>query len=151
MAIGNWELEAGRNWLSRALGPFNFQFLAYAVAGSIAAVTHIAVLAGLVELVNLPATLASGIGFCCAVPVNYGLQHRYVFASKVPHRKAFFRYLAVTLAALALNLALFHTLLKITELHYTAAQILVIGLVFVVNFLANRAYSFAGSSDGLHP
>jgi putative flippase GtrA len=55
------------------------------VAGSAAAATHLAVLVGFTE------QLGSEIGFCCATPVNYLLQHRYVFARRSRHIKAFAR------------------------------------------------------------
>lgn len=115
------------------------------MAGSIAAATHLVVLVGLTEMVGLAESLASAIGFCCATPVNYLLQHRYVFSSKALHRKAFSRYLAVTLATLGLNVALFYVLLKAVNLHYVVIQIFVIGVLFVVNFLINRTYTFAAT------
>jgi putative flippase GtrA len=113
------------------------------VAGSIAVATHLVVLVGLTEIAGLAESLASGIGFCCATPVNYYLQHRYVFSSTNRHLAAFSRYLAVTLAVLGLNVVLFHLLLKTTPLHYVVVQIVVIGVLFVVNFLVNRSYTFA--------
>lgn len=132
------------------LGPIlrllSSQFVAYGMAGSVAVVTHIAVLTILAELAGMPKTVASGIGFCCAIPVNYTLQHRFVFASNTPHHKAFVRYLATTFGALALNVALFHALLKTMSIHYVLAQLIVIGVVFVVNFTVNRAYTFANDS-----
>lgn len=138
---------ADLGWAGAILGLLRSQFIAYGVAGSIAAATHIAVLAGLAELAGVPKAVASGIGFCCAVPVNYSLQHRFVFASKAPHHKAFSRYLATTVAALGLNLALFQALLKTVDINYLVAQVVVIGVVFVVNFIVNRTYTFAAVRD----
>ena len=46
------------------------EFIKYSIAGFAAAATHLAVLAGLVQLTPAPKPLASAIGFCCAIPVN---------------------------------------------------------------------------------
>ena len=47
------------------------EFIKYSIAGFAAAATHLAVLAGLVQLTPAPKPMASAIGFCCAIPVNY--------------------------------------------------------------------------------
>jgi putative flippase GtrA len=121
------------------------EFMRYSIAGFAAATTHLAVLAGLVQLMQAPKPMASAIGFCCAIPVNYLIQHRFVFGRTGGHITYFTRYLTVTLLLLAANVVLFSIFTQIIGIFYLFAQILVIGIVFVLNFLVNRTFTF---SDG---
>jgi putative flippase GtrA len=121
------------------------EFIKYSIAGFAAAATHLAVLAGLVQLMQAPKTMASAIGFCCAIPVNYFIQHRFVFGRTGGHTIYFMRYITVTLILLAANVIIFSIFTQIIGIFYVLAQILVIGIVFVLNFLVNRTFTF---SDG---
>lgn len=121
------------------------RFAAYGVAGGLATATHLAVLALLVELLAAPETWASAIGFACAVPVNYLLQHRYVFRAVGNHRTFFARYVAVTLATMALNTGIFFLLNSVVGLFYIVAQIATIAVIVVVNFFVNMQFTFAAS------
>ena len=62
------------------------EFIKYSIAGFAAAATHLAVLAGLVQLTPAPKPMASAIGFCCAIPVNYIIQHRFVWENRGARR-----------------------------------------------------------------
>jgi putative flippase GtrA len=120
------------------------QFLRYGVAGSAAAATHLAVLVLLTELAAVPSTLASALGFACAVPVNYALQHRFVFnAGSSRHLLLFSRYVAVTLLTMALNVGLFWVLTSGLGIFYVLSQIITIGVIVPLNFVINRSYTFA--------
>ena len=121
------------------------EFIKYSIAGFAAAATHLAVLAGLVQLTPAPKPMASAIGFCCAIPVNYIIQHRFVFGRTGGHVVYFMRYLTVTLILLSANVVLFTIFTQVLGLFYIFAQVLVIGIVFVLNFLVNRTFTF---SDG---
>ena len=105
------------------------QFVRYGLSGSAAAVTHLIVLVVLTELGGVPSTLASALGFVGALPVNYGLQHRFVFNRSRRHTVFFTRYLAVTLLTLALNTCLFWALTSGLGVFYVASQIITIGLI----------------------
>jgi putative flippase GtrA len=119
------------------------QFVRYLLSGSTAVATHLAVLIALTELAGMPSTFASAVGFACAVPVNYALQHRFVFKRTKRHLRFFTRYLAVTLLTLALNTGLFWLLTVVLGIFYVASQILTIGVVVLVNFVVNRSFTFA--------
>lgn len=119
------------------------EFMKYSVAGCAAAATHLAVLASLVQLTPSPKPLASAIGFCCAIPVNYLIQHRFVFGRTGGHTVYFMRYLSVTLILLAANVVLFAIFTQVIGIFYIFAQVLVIGIVFVLNFLVNRTFTFS--------
>jgi putative flippase GtrA len=118
------------------------QFLRYGVAGGAAALTHLAVLVLLTEA-GVPATLASAIGFCCAVPVNYVLQHRFVFKRSSRHLVFFPRYVSITLLTLGLNTVLFWLLTAGLGLFYVASQIVTIALIVPLNYVLNRSFTFS--------
>lgn len=118
------------------------QILRYGIAGAAALGTHLLVLVVLVEFVGAPKVLSSLIGFLAAIPVNYILQHRFVFSVSSGHRKFLTRYLLVTLTMALMNTVLFSVLVFADVIPYVAAQILVTGVVFLANFVVNRIYTF---------
>ena len=120
-----------------------FQLGRYTVAGGTALATHVAVLSLLVELTPINKTLASAVGFACAVPVNYSLQHRFVFNSRGMHGVRFVRYVLVTLSTMTLNALAFWTLAEILHVYYVTAQLTTTALIFMMNFVVNRFYTFA--------
>jgi putative flippase GtrA len=119
------------------------QFFLYGVSGGTAALTLVIVLVALVELLDCPSTLASAIGFACATPVNYLLQHRFVFGQSRNHKVFFPRYVGVTLATLGLNTLLFWILTYPLGLFYLASQILTLAVIVPINFAINREFTFA--------
>ena len=119
------------------------QCLRYGVAGGVAAAVHLAVLVVLTELVGTPSTFASAAGFCCAVPVNYALQHRFVFHRNSQHLLFFPRYVSITLLTLALNTGLFWLLTAGLGLYYVASQVVTIGLIVPLNYALNRYFTFS--------
>ncbi|WP_419908179.1 GtrA family protein [Hoeflea sp.] len=119
------------------------QFVRYGIAGGCALATHLVVLWGLHELFGVEEVLASAVGFLAAIPVNYALQHRYVFSSQRRHVTAAPRYLATTLAGLGLNTILFALATLVLAIPYLLAQVIVTVLVFLFNFLVNRHFTFS--------
>ncbi len=119
------------------------QFGRYGLAGGASALTHLIVLSVLVEFVGVDKTLASTLGFLCAIPVNYLLQHRFVFARQGRHGWFFAKYLTVTLVGLGLNSGLFLLGAGVFGFHYLPTQVVVIGMIFVANFFINREFTFA--------
>jgi putative flippase GtrA len=121
------------------------QIARYALVGLLAVAIHYAALIALVELAAVGKVLASVVGFCLAIPVNYYFQHRWVFRSQNRHRVALPRYQAVTAVGLAINAVAFNGGLKV-GLPYLLAQAIAIVLVVGFNFIANRVYTFGASS-----
>jgi putative flippase GtrA len=119
------------------------QAVRYGISGSAAAVTLLVVLTLLVEVANVNETLASAIGFACAVAVNYALQHRFVFARVRGHLLYLPRYLMVTMATLALNTGLFWAMSSGLGMFYLVSQAITIGVIVPVNFAINRSFTFA--------
>jgi putative flippase GtrA len=119
------------------------QAVRYGISGSAAAATLLVVLTLLVEVAGITETLASTIGFACAVAVNYTLQHCFVFDRERGHALYLPRYLAVTMATLALNTVLFWALSSGLGMFYLASQVITIGVIVPINFVINRSFTFA--------
>ena len=119
------------------------QFLRYGLAGGLAAATHIVVLVVLTEFAMANPTLASAVGFGCSIPVNYALQHRFVFNRSRQHLRFFPRYVSITLLTLALNTGLFWLLTEGLGLFYVASQVVTIGLIVPLNYALNRCFTFS--------
>ena len=115
----------------------------YAACGVLAAVTHIGILYFLVEFIFMNPVVASAIGFCAAIIVNYNLQYHWAFSSITPHGTAFIRYITVTLGMLVINTLIFWLITSYLGISYLVAQILTIGFIFIANYLINRNFTFA--------
>jgi putative flippase GtrA len=124
------------------------QFAKYFISGVIALIAHLLVLTALVELLNVRPLVATGAGFMVGVCVNYVGQHAWVFRASGRHAVLFPRFAVVTFATFAANIALFHLLHDIIGLWYVAAQLVATAVIFVVNFLINRYYTFRPRPDG---
>jgi putative flippase GtrA len=118
------------------------QFILYGLSGSAAAATLLLVLVVLTELGGVPSTLASALGFVCALPVNYTLQHRFVFKKSSGHILFFTRYVTVTLLTLALNTCLFWALTTVLGVYYVVSQAITLGIIVPLNFVVNRSFTF---------
>ena len=122
------------------------QFTKYVFCGGLSALTWLIVLWIGVELLSLPKTLSSFIGFCVASIINYSLQHRVVYKKSGGHGLFFKRYVLVTSIMQIVNIAMFWGLITYTSIQYILAQVLVIGLVFICNYIINSIYTFMNPS-----
>jgi len=96
----------------------------------------------LVEFCSINKTLASTIGFCFAILVNYTMQCYLVFPSNVSHRNIFTRYLAVNLIMLVVNDFIFERGIIFFPSHYLVVQIAVAIIISFVNYLVNSHITF---------
>ena len=122
------------------------QFIKYVISGSLSALTCLIILWVGVELLSLPITLSSFIGFCIGSIINYSLQHRFVFKKSGDHGVFFKRYVLVTLIMQIVNIVMLWGLITYTSIHYILAQIIVIGFVFICNYIINSTYTFMKTS-----
>jgi putative flippase GtrA len=115
----------------------------YVISGGTAVLVHMLLLLGFVELLGLHKVLATTIGFAVGSAVNYTLQYHFVFRSTCPHLHSVFKYVVVTTAMLGLNSLLFWFLITSLALWYMAAQALTISIIFLLNFVVNRSFTFS--------
>lgn len=121
---------------------FSGQIFRYFISGLIATVVHIAVLTFLVEAVFVLPAVASALGFVIACCVNYILQHYWVFGAEGKHSVFFLRYAVVTAITFMLNIGFFYFLFHVAGFWYPVAQLMAIAMIFIINFLLNRSYTF---------
>jgi putative flippase GtrA len=124
-------------------------FIRYSISGGVAAVAHFGLLIILVEWTNTNPTLASAIGFCIAIFVNYTLLYHYTFKAVGSHSVMFTRYVIVTVAMLGVNTTIFWILNEQQDVPYLMAQVVATGIVVMLNFNINRLYTFKSSACGV--
>ena len=118
------------------------EFVRYAGAGAIGTAAHYALLFALVQFARTDAVTASTAGAILGALVNYGLNHRFTFASGRAHHVSLPRYTAVALGGIVLNGLVLAAVLAVTGLHYLVAQLTATGVVFVAGYLVNRRWTF---------
>jgi putative flippase GtrA len=74
------------------------------------------------------------------------MQHRFVFKKSGDHAIFFKRYVFVTSIMQIINMAMFWGLVTYTGIQYILAQIIVIGFVFICNYIINSTYTFMKTS-----
>ena len=118
------------------------QFFKYFVSGGFAACVWLFTLWFLVSQFGLLEELASFLGLLLATVINYNLQHKYVFKVEGKHRIYFKRFLIINIITQILNMILFWISINILDIQYLIAQTIIIGLIFILNFLLNKLYTF---------
>lgn len=118
------------------------QFLRYAGAGAVGTAAQFAILVALVELAGENAVVASTVGAGAGAMINYAINHRLTFASRVPHRRAFPRFAAVALAGMALNALVLAGVLSMGRSHYVFAQVVATSAVLAFTYVSNRTWTF---------
>lgn len=124
------------------------QFAKYFISGGTALGVHLLVLTTLVELFGVMPLVATAAGFIVSVCVNYVGQRLWVFGVGGAHGAMFARFVVVTILTFAANIAFFHLLNDVIGLWYFASQVVASAVLFVVNFVVNRHYTFRPRGDG---
>lgn len=117
------------------------QLVRYLVVGGLGTAVHLALLAFCVEALRLDPVFGAVIGFVGALLVSYGLNRHWTFRLHGTGRP--WRYAVVSLGGLMLNTALMYTLVKRFGWPYLPAQLSVVLIVPLSNFLLNRYWAFA--------
>lgn len=119
------------------------QFLRYMVVGGFGTVTHLAILALFVEWMGQSVVLGAVVGFLGALSVSYVLNHRWAFESQRAHASSLWRYVLVALSGLVLNTSMMIALVHYFQWRYFTAQLSVIAIVPIYNYLLNRYWTFS--------
>ena len=122
------------------------QILRFGAVGLLAAVGHYGTLIGLVELADARKVLAAFAGNVVGGVIAYLLNYHWTFVSDALHRVAVAKFLAVTLAGIAINLAVFTLLVDVGQLHYILAQLIATGVVMFWSFWANKLWTFGATA-----
>lgn len=122
------------------------QFIRFALVGVGGTLMHYAILVLLVEFSSLQPFVASSVGAAAGAVVNYFLNYRFTFASQAKHRQTMPKFLLLALLGLVINASLMWLLLTwplaAWQWYYLVAQVAVTLLVLMLNFVANRFWTF---------
>jgi putative flippase GtrA len=122
--------------------PLFKQALRFAAVGAAASATHVAIALALIERAHLPVLTANGLAFTVAVLVSYLGNHSWTFTRAGHHDRHLPRFLAVSLAGLALNQAIVFTTVTLAGLPYLVGILIVIAVVPVLTFALSRSWAF---------
>lgn len=120
----------------------SWQFVRYLVVGGAGTLLHLAVMLATVELLGWAVTWGAVLGFLSALLVSFVANYRWTFASTRSPLATLCRYTVVSVSGLLLNLLMMHGLVALLDIWYLTAQIAVIWVVPVTNYLLNRYWSF---------
>ena len=118
------------------------QFIRYLLVGGLGTVAHLLILSICVEWLGQSATFGSVLGFIAALCASYALNHRWVFESHHAHLSSMWRYLLISLIGLMLNTGMMVLLVHYLQWWYFKAQLSIIWVVPICNFLLNRFWTF---------
>ncbi|WP_409978041.1 GtrA family protein [Pseudomonas sp. C9-3] len=124
------------------------QFFRYVIVGGLGTVSHLAVLAVCVEVLNWQPVVASIAGFISALLVSYNLNYHWAFQSRRSHMEGVWRYIVVSLGGLLLNAGMMSALIKYAHVNYFLSQLYVVAVVPVCNFIINRYWTFGVGKRG---
>ena len=128
-----------------ALGrPDNWKQLArFCAVGASGYVVNLGVYTLLIKAAGVHYLLAATISFLVAVTNNYTWNRLWTFRHQRGHvAYQGLRFLVVSTAALAANLAILHVLVDRLEIGKVLAQAIAIVLVTPLNFVGNKLWSF---------
>ncbi|BBU27666.1 hypothetical protein BTHE68_14000 [Burkholderia sp. THE68] len=118
------------------------QFIRYLVAGGLGTLAHLAILACCVEWFGWRPAAGAAAGFSAALLISFALNYRWTFQSQRSHLAGLWRYVIVSLGGLGLNTAMVYSLVEYLHCNYFNAQLYVIAVVPVCNFIVNRYWTF---------
>ena len=119
------------------------QFLLFSAIGAIGTGGHYACLIILVQLDLASPVIATTLGFAVGAAINYGLNYRFTFDSDKLHREALTKFLIVAATGAILNAGIMSAGLRSLDIHYLLIQLLATAIVLVLNFSANKYWTFA--------
>jgi putative flippase GtrA len=118
------------------------QALRFCAVGLLGTIVNLVVYGVLVAEAGVAPPVAAIGGFLVAVTHNHTLNRVWTFADRsAPYLPQGARFLAISLVALAINLAVLRALLA-AGVGHLAAQMLGIGAATPVGFVANKAWTF---------
>jgi putative flippase GtrA len=124
------------------------RFVRFALVGAVGTTAHYVTLITLVELAGTRGVMATTAGFVVGLVVNYVLNRRYTFASRRPHRSAFWRFALVAVCGMAMNGVIFAFATESLQVHYLLSQVLATIIVLGWNFIANTFWTFGDRDAG---
>jgi putative flippase GtrA len=117
------------------------RLLRYTVVGGLATVVHYLLLVLCVELFEMPAWLASGLGAVVGAQLAYEGNRRFTFAYRGGYGKSWVRFQLTAMAGALQGMAVV-ALVVALGLHYLVGQVLATLAGLLLTFAINRAWTF---------
>ena len=118
------------------------QFSKFLLVGGFSTLLQYLILAFLVHTTGTDPVVASSIGYVLSALINYDLNYRLTFRSRVPYVGGMARFALVHAMGFLLNGMIMATGTKVLGLHYLVAQVAATVVVLFWNFFANRRWTF---------
>lgn len=116
------------------------KFVAFTCVGLINTAIHLAIVAGLVEAMQMSPVLANGLAFVGANLFSFWANSRFTFKA-TPSLGRYGRFLTVSLVGLAVSLGASALALAL-HWHYLVGVLLAFILLPVLSYLANRHWTW---------
>jgi putative flippase GtrA len=128
------------------------QLVAFVAVGLAATATHAAFALCAHKLLGLPPLAANLVGYAFAILVSYAGNARVTFRRPLLHPEQFGRFVAISLAALALNEGLVYVFSGRLRLPFAEALVPVVLVVPAFTFVTARLWAFVekGSPRAAH-
>jgi putative flippase GtrA len=117
-----------------------FRGMRFLFTGVVTAIVQYATLIGGAQLV--PPVAAAVVAYAVATPVNYFMNYHFTFDSSTLHKKAFIRFMVVSITGMTLNTLIFWLAISL-GLYYVVAQIIATVVLTLWNYLGLRIWTFA--------
>ncbi len=119
------------------------QFIIYAGIGAFGTIGHYATLVLLVQAIHTEPVFATTTGFIVGALINYVLNYRITFNSNKRHHEALTKFLVVASLGAVINAAIMSAGINMFDVHYLVIQVIATCFVLVLNFTANKYWTFA--------
>lgn len=119
----------------------------FALVGVAATAVHALLALAAREFAGATAIQATFVGYVCAVGVSYLGNARFTFGRPALHGRQFVRFLVVSLAGLAANLAITWLLVNRLGWPFKAALAVVVVVIPTLSFAAAKLWAFADRSQ----
>jgi len=118
------------------------RFVAYAAVGALGTLAQYMVLIATVHAGLATPAVGSMVGASVGALINYWLNHRVTFRSTASHRSTLPKFAAIACLGVLVNGMVMKVLAESHHVNYLFAQIVATGLVLVMTFLINSAWTF---------
>ncbi|MEV4735677.1 MULTISPECIES: GtrA family protein [unclassified Microbacterium] len=122
-----------------------YSALRYLLAGGLAFLVDLGLLALLREVFGWPTWLAAGTAFVISFAFTYTIQRYFTFGSQVPHGRALLKY-ALLVAFNTVATAGIVALIDATPLGWAVGKVVATGATTIWNYFAYRYWVFADRS-----
>jgi len=118
------------------------QFTRFVLVGGFSTALQYLILVLLVRSAGTDPVVASSAGYLLSALVNYDLNYRLTFRSRVHYLGEMFRYALDMAMSLTINGVMMAIGTKVLGLHYLLAQVAATVVVLLWNFFAHRRWTY---------